>query len=49
MPSMLERTNTIIEVEMAACFSSMCVSPVAWASAPALHPGCESEVTAPDA
>jgi hypothetical protein len=32
MPSMLERTNTIIEMEMAACFSSMCFSPVSDAS-----------------
>jgi hypothetical protein len=28
MPSMLERTNTIVQVEMAACLRSMRFSPV---------------------
>jgi hypothetical protein len=27
MPSMLERTNTIVQIEMAACFRSMRFSP----------------------
>ena len=39
MPSMLERTNTIIEMEMAACFRSMCFSRV---------PDASQKLTAPD-
>jgi hypothetical protein len=39
MPSMLERTNTIIEMEMAACLRSMCFSRV---------PGVNQKLTAPD-
>jgi hypothetical protein len=39
MPSMLESTNTIIAMEMATCFRSMCFSPV---------PGASQKLTAPD-